>query len=233
MIPLKDDNPSSTIPIVTIFLIITNSCVFIYQNYFVPGGSQPLFLQLGFIPYEMFHFVDINPENLVPVPFTIFTSMFIHGGWLHILGNMLYLWIFGDNIEDRLGHVKFLLFYIMCGTAAALVHGLLNMDSQVPTGGASGAIAGVLGAYMFLFPRARINTLFIVFVFIKIIKDPAIIMLGYWILIQILSGFAEYEAKTGGGIAWFAHVGGFISGLILIVVMKKRRGGHYQRTRRR
>jgi len=227
MIPLKDENPSDTIPIVNIFLIITNISVFIYQNYFVPGGAQPLFLQLGFIPYELSHFVDINPKNLVPVPLTIFTAMFMHGGWLHLLSNMLYLWIFGDNIEDILGHVKYLVFYIFCGIAATLVHGFINIDSQIPTIGASGAIAGILGAYMFLFPRARIKTLVIIFFFVKIVYIPAIIMLGFWILIQAISGFVEYGLRTGSGIAWFAHIGGFITGLALIAILKKRKGRRY------
>jgi len=227
MIPLKDENPSDTIPIVNIILIITNISVFIYQNYFVPGGAQPLFLQLGFIPYELSHFVDINPKNLVPVPLTIFTAMFMHGGWLHLLSNMLYLWIFGDNIEDILGHVKYLIFYIVCGIAATLVHGFINIDSQIPTIGASGAIAGILGAYMFLFPRARIKTLLIIFFFVKIVYIPAIIMLGFWILIQAISGFAEYGLRTGSGIAWFAHIGGFITGLALIAIIKKRKGRRY------
>jgi membrane associated rhomboid family serine protease len=228
MIPLTDENPTDTIPIVNIFLIITNISVFIYQNYFVPGGAHPLFLKLGFIPYELSHLVDINPKNLVPFPLTIFTAMFMHGGWLHLLSNMLYLWIFGDNIEDILGHVKYLIFYIVCGIAATLVHGYINIDSQIPTIGASGAIAGILGAYMLLYPRARIKTLLIIFIFIKIVYIPAIIILGYWILIQVISGFAEYGLRTGSGIAWFAHIGGFIAGMALIAIIKKRKGRRYR-----
>lgn len=227
MIPLKDENPSSTIPIVNIILIVTNCFFFIYLNYFVPGATRSIIFQLGFIPYELSHLVDIDPKNLVPVPLTIFTAMFMHGGWLHLLSNMLYLWIFGDNVEDVLGHLKYLFFYIMCGIAATLAHGFLNIDSRVPTLGASGAIAGVLGAYMFLFPKVRIKTILILFVFIKIVYIPTIIILGYWILIQILSGLAEYDSKAGGGIAWFAHIGGFVAGLVLIVMMKKRKRGRY------
>lgn len=227
MIPLKDENPSSTFPIVNIILIVTNCFFFIYLNYFVPGTTRSIIFQLGFIPYELSHLVDIDPKNLVPVPLTIFTAMFMHGGWLHLLSNMLYLWIFGDNVEDVLGHLKYLFFYIMCGIAATLAHGFLNIDSRVPTLGASGAIAGVLGAYMFLFPKVRIKTILILFVFIKIVYIPTIIILGYWILIQILSGLAEYDSKTGGGIAWFAHIGGFVAGLVLIVMMKKRKRGRY------
>ena len=231
MIPLKDENPSTTVPIINILLIITNGCIFVYQIYFASRDAQDLFLRLGFIPFEVSHFVDISPENLVPIPFTILTAMFIHGGWLHLLSNMLYLWIFGDNVEDRLGHGKYLFFYVMCGMMASVVHGFMDINSKVPSVGASGAIAGVLAAYLYLFPGARIKTLFVVFVFVKIIKLPALIVLGLWILAQILSGFAEYGSQTGGGIAWFAHIGGFVSGLVLIAVMRKRNRGHYSRKR--
>jgi len=227
MIPLKDENPSSTIPFVNIFLIITNISLFIYLNYFISEGRHPIFLQLGFIPYELSHFVDIAPKNLVPVPLTIFTAMFIHGGWLHLLSNMLYLWIFGDNVEDLIGHFKYLIFYLTCGIAATLVHGFINIGSKVPTVGASGAIAGVLGAYIFLFPKARVKTLLILVIFIKIITIPAIIILGFWILMQVLSAYIEYGSKTGGGIAWFAHIGGFAAGLALIILMKKRKKRPY------
>jgi membrane associated rhomboid family serine protease len=223
MIPLKDENPSNTIPVVNTCLIFANLSVFVYQNFFVPGGADPLILRLGFIPYEISNAVDLNPKNLAPVPLTIFTAMFLHGGWLHLLSNMLYLWIFGDNVEDILGHFKYLFFYFMCGIVASLTHGFLNLSSQVPTIGASGAIAGVLGAYMFLFPKARIRTLMILFVFIQVISVPAIILLGYWILIQVLSGITEFGSQTQGGIAWFAHVGGFICGFILIIMMRKPR----------
>jgi membrane associated rhomboid family serine protease len=223
MIPLRDENPSSTIPIVNTFLILANLSVFIYQNFFVQGGAGPLFTRLGFIPYELTHAVDIAPKNLAPVPLTIITSMFMHAGWIHFLGNMLYLWIFGDNIEDVLGHLKYFFFYLLCGVSASLTHGLVNFSSQVPTVGASGAVAGVLGAYMFLFPGARVRTLFIVFVFIRVISVPAIILLGYWILIQLLSGITEFGSGMGGGVAWFAHIGGFVTGLVLVILMRKRR----------
>ena len=224
MIPLKDENPSKSIPIVNSFLILTNFSVFVYQNFFVPGGAGPLIPRLGSIPYEVINAVDLDPKNLVPVPLTLLTSMFIHGGWLHILGNMLYLWIFGDNVEDTLGHLKYLCFYLMCGIIASLTHAFLNFSSQVPVVGASGAIAGVLGAYMFLFPKARIRTVLILLVFVRVVSVPAVVLLGYWILIQILSGMTEFESLTPTGIAWFAHVGGFGAGFILIMMMRKRRG---------
>jgi membrane associated rhomboid family serine protease len=142
---------------------------------------------------------------------------------------MLYLWIFGDNVEDMLGHFKYLFFYLMCGLMACLTHGLLNFSSQVPTIGASGAIAGVLGAYMLLFPRARVRTFVMLFVFIQVISVPAIILLGYWILIQVLSGITEFGSRTTSGIAWFAHIGGFVTGFVLIAMTKKRAGRPYLR----
>ena len=221
MIPLRDENPSRTVSLVNIILILANVSIFIYQNFFISGGAESLLLRLGCIPYEFTHFVDISPPALVPVPLTIITAMFMHGGWVHLLGNMLFLWIFGDNIEDRLGHFRYLSFYLLCGLIASLSHILTNLSSQVPSIGASGAIAGVMGAYMVLFPRARIRTLLILGIFIQIVRIPAIVMLGYWILIHVLSGFAEFGPRTGGGIAWFAHIGGFIAGLFLIIVMKK------------
>lgn len=223
MIPLRDENPSKTIPFVNILLILANIAIFIYQIFFSFRDPQTLFLRLGCIPYELTHFVDIGPPSLVPIPLTIFTAMFMHGGWIHLLSNMLFLWIFGDNIEDKLGHFRYLCFYIMCGVAASLFHIVTNLHSQVPSIGASGAIAGVMGAYMWLFPKARIKTLLILGIFIQVVRIPAIVMLGYWILIQVLSGFAEWGSSTGGGIAWFAHVGGFVTGLFLIIIMKKHR----------
>ncbi len=222
MIPLKDENPSKTIPFVNVFLILTNITAFIYLKYFLNGEPQQVFSQLGFIPYEFSHLKDIRPTNLVPLPLSLFTSMFIHGGWIHLMSNMLYLWIFGDNIEDRLGHIRYILFYLMCGILATLVYGFVNMNSRIPTVGASGAIAGVLGAYLLLFPAARIKTLFILFIFAKIIRLPALVVLGFWIIVQILSGFTEYRMQDTGGIAWFAHIGGFISGLMLVKLFKKR-----------
>jgi membrane associated rhomboid family serine protease len=223
MIPLQDENPSRTIPIINVSLIVANIVVFIYQYFFFSGGPERFTLQWSCIPYEFTHFVDIDPPALVPIPLTIFTSMFMHGGWLHLLGNMLFLWIFGDNVEDKLGHLRYLVFYLFCGVVASFSHIFTNLDSQIPSLGASGAISGVMGAYIFLFPGARIKTLVIWFVFIQIIRIPAVVMIGYWILIQILSGLAEFGSIKGGGIAWFAHIGGFVAGLILILLLKKRK----------
>ncbi len=221
MIPLRDENPSRVVPFVNIVLISANISVFIYQNFLISGGAEQLFLRLGCIPYELSHLVDIDPPAFVPLPLTVLTAMFMHGGWIHLLSNMLFLWIFGDNVEDKLGHLRYLSFYLMCGIGASLSHVFTNLNSQTPSIGASGAIAGVMGAYMVLFPKARIRTLLILGIFIQIVRIPAVLVLGYWILIQILSGFAEFGPQTGSGIAWFAHIGGFIAGFLLIMVMKK------------
>ncbi len=223
MIPLKNENPSKKIPFVNIMLILANMVIFIYQHFLALQDVQSLFLRLGCIPYEFTHFVDIAPQALVPVPLTIFTAMFIHGGWIHLLSNMLFLWIFGDNVEGKLGHFKYLCFYVLCGVAGSICHIAVNLHSQVPSIGASGAIAGVMGAYMWLFPGARIRTLLIWVIFVQVVSVPAIIMIGYWILIQILSAFAGWDSRTGGGIAWFAHIGGFVAGLVLAIIMKRRR----------
>ena len=223
MIPLQDENPSKTIPIINIFLIIANITLFIYQYFIISEGPDFFILVLGCIPYEFTHFVDIDPPALIPFPLTLFSSMFMHGGLLHLLGNMLFLWIFGDNVEDKLGHLRYLGFYLVCGVAASLSHILTNINAQIPSIGASGAISGVMGGYMFLFPKARVKTLVIWFVFIQIIRIPAVVMIGYWILIQVLSGLAEFGSIKGGGIAWFAHIGGFVMGFILIILMRKKR----------
>ena len=223
MIPLRDENPSRSFPVVNIVLILINGFLFVYPHVFASGIAGTLYLELGFIPCEFFHLRDTGVQNRVPPILTPITAMFLHGGWIHLLGNMLYLWIFGDNVEDVLGHGRYLLFYILCGLAATLVHGFLHMDSAVPTIGASGAIAGVLGAYLYLFPGARIRTLVIVVIIIRVVRIPAILLLGIWILIQTASGLAELRHSSGAGIAWFAHIGGFTAGFLLILMMRKKR----------
>ena len=223
MIPLKDENPAQTIPVVNILLIFANMAIFLFQHFLASSDVQTLFLRLGFIPYELTRFVDQAPPALVPLPLTIFTAMFMHGGLVHLLSNMLFLWIFGDNVEDKLGHIKYFCFYVLCGVAGAIGHILTNPHSQVPSIGASGAIAGVMGAYMWLFPRARIVTLLILLIYVQVIKVPAIVMIGYWIFIQVLSGFGAWGSRAGGGVAWFAHVGGFVAGLFIVIIMKKGR----------
>jgi membrane associated rhomboid family serine protease len=223
MIPLKDENPSKTFPFVNTLLIVLNACIFAYQTFWFPGKPHVLFLRLGFIPYEITHLKDIYPPAWVPLILTVLTALFLHGGWLHFTGNMLYLWIFGDNVEDKLGHFKYLAFYMTCGVIASFAHALFNISSKVPTIGASGAIAGVLGAYVILFPGARIKTLIILIFLIQVVRIPAVLLLGYWILIQVVSGLGTHGVQAGTGVAWFAHIGGFACGLALAVFMKKHR----------
>ncbi len=220
MIPLRDENPSRSIPIINIGLILSNIAVFVYQHFYTPGDVQMLFYRFGFVPYQFFHFVDFGPKNGIGIPLSIFTAMFMHAGWLHLLGNMLYLWIFGDNIEDTLGHRRYLFFYLVCGIAATLIHGVFNVNSKIPTVGASGAIAGVLGAYMLHYPKARVRVLLIFIIFVRIVKVPALALLGVWMLLQIFGGI---NAQSEVGIAWFAHIGGFLAGCLLMVAMKKKR----------
>ena len=226
MIPFKDDNPSRTLPLVTLILLAINCATFIYQHLFLAAGPMDMIYRYGFVPSGWHHFAD-RPFPAMAMPWLrMVTAMFIHGGWLHLIGNMLYLWIFGDNVEDRLGHVRYLAFYLVCGIGATMVHAMLYPASQTPTVGASGAIAGVMGAYLIFFPRARVRTLVVWIVFVQILRVPAIVALGYWVLIQILSGMAEYGQGSKGGIAWFAHIGGFACGLayaVLVRAMRRRR----------
>lgn len=223
MIPLKDDIPSESFPIVTIIIISLNILVFLYQ-FSMGRMSEGFNFAFGAIPYEIAHFKDIPPFIPFPPFFTVFTSMFMHGGIIHIIGNMLYLWIFGDNVEDAMGHIRFFLFYIICGLCAASVQIAVNPNSMVPLIGASGAIAGVLGAYILLYPRANIYTLIPFFVFFYIIKLPALLVLSLWIVFQMISGSESFiNGIEHGGVAWFAHIGGFFAGLILINFFKKKR----------
>ena len=226
MIPLRDDTPRFSKPYVTYFLIALNTLVFLYELTLPPRNLDGLLYLFGVVPTSvraMLHGVEgINPAAaLVP----ILTSMFLHASWLHLIGNMWVLWIFGDNIEDYLGHFKYLVFYILSGIAASLAHIALNSHSRIPSVGASGAIAGVMGAYFVLFPSARVLTL-VPFLFVFFVWLPAWIMLGYWFVIEFLSGAATsiaYSQKTGGGIAFWAHVGGFAAGIALIKMFPSRR----------
>jgi membrane associated rhomboid family serine protease len=210
MIPLRDVIPSRTAPIVTLSLIAVNVLVFLYQVSLGPEGED-FALYFGLVP-AAFSWVSV------------FTSMFLHGGFLHVAGNMLYLWIFGDNVEDRMGHGRFLVFYLLCGIAAALVQTIVNPDSVVPMVGASGAIAGVMGAYFVLYPHSRILTLVPIFFFVQLIEVPAIFFLGIWFLMQFLSGVGSVATTTArtGGIAFWAHVAGFVVGVTAVAVFRRR-----------
>lgn len=222
MIPIKDDNPTDTFPFVTISIIVINVAVFFYQLVLGEKGGEVFLYRTAAIPYEITHLKYITPRGFVSPPFTLLTAMFVHGGLLHLGGNMLFLWIFGDNIEDRLGHVKFILFYLMAGIIASLTHILFNPESLVPMVGASGAIAGVLGAYFLLFPRAQVLTLVFLLFFVTVVRIPAVLFLGLWFFFQILA--SGMGAGGGGGIAWYAHIGGFIAGIAGVLLFRPRRG---------
>jgi len=213
MIPLQDLNPSRTRPYVTWTLIIINVLVFLYQLLVeAAGGLDQLVYTAGVIPAE-FVTRPISTELL-----TLGTSMFLHGGWTHLLGNMLYLWIFGDNVEDRMGHVRYLFFYFIGGMAAGLAQVAFNADSYVPMIGASGAIAAVLGAYLVEYPKARVRSLVFLGYFVRFVNIPALIVLGMWFVIQFFNGFLSLSSSyaAGGGVAYLAHVGGFVAGLLLV-----------------
>ena len=211
MIPLRDVIPSRTTPYVTVTIIVLNSIAWLFEIS-LPHDTLPVFLQVyGVVP------ADFSPPTLV-------TSMFLHGGWMHVIGNMWYLWIFGDNVEDRLGHGRFIVFYLLCGIVAALGQIVADPTSMLPTIGASGAIAGVMGAYFVLYPQSRVLTLIPLFIFWELIELPAIVLLGFWFLMQLFSaGTIAVTASTGGGgVAFMAHVAGFITGMIAVFVFRKR-----------
>ncbi|HDZ62352.1 MAG TPA: rhomboid family intramembrane serine protease [Nitrospirae bacterium] len=214
MIPYKSDNPVSIFPFVTVGLIVVNVFVFILQMT-APIDPEEIVFAYGAIPHFLLTFNSVQPLH---PSLTVFTSMFMHGSVLHLGGNMLYLWIFGNNIEDQLGHFRFLMFYLLCGLAAVYSHALSDPYSMVPMIGASGAVSGILGAYLLLFPRARIHTLVFLLFFVQVVRLPALFVIGFWILIQILNGMMSQGAAEHGGIAWFAHIGGFISGIVLIML---------------
>ena len=228
MIPIRDDTPRYSTPYVTYFIIALNVVVFLFELSVGMQGQRALnamIYQFGVVPRHFERAVASGAAFRVPGLFlTILTSMFLHGGWLHIIGNMWFLWIFGDNIEDYLGHLRYLLFYLASGVAAALTHVLLNAGSNIPTVGASGAIAGVMGAYFVLYPRARVLTLVPLIVFFTFWWIPARVMLGYWFVVQFLMGTATSIApsQSTGGVAVWAHVGGFITGIILIKLLPER-----------
>ena len=215
MLPLADHNPRRTTPVINILLIGANVLFFFWEVSLGPDIERTLF-GVAFIPAR-FWYAPIDPRNIA----SMFVSMFLHGGWLHLGGNMLYLWIFGDNIEDRLGHFRYLLFYLLCGIVATLAHAFFNPSSRMPSIGASGAIAGVLGAYILLFPRAQVTTLIPIFFFITIREIPAFIILGLWFVLQLFVGVASLGVAEGnaGGVAYFAHIGGFVAGMVLIALM--------------
>ena len=225
MIPLRDDAPRFSTPWVTYFLIALNTLVFLFELTLQPAARAQFFFQFGVVPANLSGLLRGQPGiTLEAAVLPVFTSMFLHGSWLHIIANMWALWIFGDNIEDYLGPFRFLLFYLVAGIAANGVQALFNLDSAVPTIGASGAIAGVMGAYFLLYPSARVLTL-VPFFFVFFTWLPAWVVLGYWFLVQFVSGAATSISSAGqdsGGVAFWAHVGGFLAGVALIKLAPKR-----------
>ena len=213
MFPIRDTQPSHNRPVTVTLLIALNVLVFLYEFSLDPYSRNDFISVYGLIPGQRhFHL------------YAVVTSMFLHGGWMHIIGNMWFLWIFGDNVEDALGHFKYLVFYVLCGIAAGMTQVLFSAGSRLPMVGASGAIAGVMGAYLIKFPKSRIVTLVFVFIFFTTIEVPAGLMLAYWFFIQFFSGVGTigYSHVSQGGTAFFAHIGGFITGMILVGVMGTR-----------
>jgi membrane associated rhomboid family serine protease len=217
MIPLKDDNPTRTFPIINYALIVANVAVFLYQITLPPNAYKAFLMANAMIPMRIPQFLA-GYVGFKMTFYPMFTSMFLHGGLMHLLGNMLFLYIFGDNVEDYVGHLPYLLFYLVCGIASGLIHSLFNLHSSLPALGASGAISGVMGAYAVLFPRARVLMLFFVF----LVPVPAYFVLGYWFLLQFLSGIGEFGAAASGGVAWWAHIGGFLMGMVVALMVRRR-----------
>lgn len=219
MFPIKTDSSSLRFPIFTSLFIATNFFLFVHEV--ALGSALPVFIRkYGAIPYEITHFIDSYPYVNFPVYFTLLTSLFLHGSWIHILGNMWFLFIFGKNVEDWLGHTRFILFYLVCGIGASLVQVLFNPLSSIPTIGASGAVAGVLGGYFVLYPRARVLCVVPLFFFIRIVAIPAFLFLGFWIVWQL---FSQMTIGTYSNIAFLAHIGGFFIGLFWIRWLKLKR----------
>jgi membrane associated rhomboid family serine protease len=231
MIPLRDENPSHRRPVVTVALILINLAFFAYELSLGPG-LQDFLMGSAFVPARLFGDGHGGVGELQLAGALL--SMFLHGGWAHIGGNMLFLWIFGDNVEDRLGHLRFAVFYLACGFAATYAQAFAQPELAVPTVGASGAIAGVLGAYLFLFPAARIHTLVLLGFVITKLKVPALVYLPIWFGLQFVSGLAALGATTSaeaGGVAWFAHIGGFVAGPVVYLLLGGRRRPHSRRPR--
>jgi membrane associated rhomboid family serine protease len=233
MFPLRDDNPISITPVVAWALIAVNTAVFLYQISLPPDVERHFVHQFGAIPALITSSASLAASKAVlPPVMTLFTSMFLHGSWMHLVGNMWFLWIFGNNIEDAMGHLRFLAFYLICGILASLSHIFSYPESAIPSIGASGAIAGALGAYLLLYPRARVWTLIFLGFFVKLIYIPAGVILGFWILLQFVSGSVAGRQEMGG-VAFWAHIGGFVAGILLTGLFKKSSVRFFNPSRRR
>lgn len=223
--PIKDNVPTVRKPILTIALIVINTVIFLFSMTLGREGFQWFTVQYGYIPFEFWNSVELTPNLPVSTYFTMISSMFMHGGWMHLIGNMLFLWIYGNNVEDYFGRVRFILFYLFAGFMAIGLFTLFGPNSQIPLVGASGAIAGVMGAYMVLYPKAKVTVL-IVFFFIQFVELPAKLVLGMWFAYQLL--MVVMSSSSGGGVAWMAHVGGFLFGYGLLKIMMKFKGNKPQ-----
>jgi len=243
VLPYKDENPTDLTPVITLGIIVLNVLAWLFVQ--GAGAAEPLarsVCQLGLIPGEVLH--TVPPGTAVPLGeglrcvltadanwWTVVTSMFMHGGWLHLIGNMWFLWVFGNNIEDSMGHTRFVVFYLLSGVAAAATQMLVDPGSRIPMVGASGAISGVMGAYILLYPRVRVHTLITLGFFLTTVTLPAYVILGYWFVLQLLFGTVGALSGAQGGVAVWAHVGGFVAGLLLIKLfanseyLERRRGG--------
>lgn len=218
MIPIRDENPTRVRPVITVLLIAANAGIFLYQMTLPPEAARQLILTRGLIPGDLTRLPDLGTPALGPGAASIVTSMFLHGGLLHLLFNVWFLWIFGNNVEEAMGRIRYPVFYLLCGVAAALTQVAVFPASTVPMIGASGAIAGVLGAYFLLYPHARILTL-VPFFFLYIVRLPAFVVLGLWFALQVL--YSAMSDPARGGVAWSAHAGGFVAGMLLVPIFRK------------
>lgn len=222
MIPLRDSVPSGTMPIVTIAIIVINSVIWLYE-YSLGRDVNRFIIEYGLIPIRFVTYYRYEGGMVDNALIPLVSSIFMHGGWMHVIGNMWFLWIFGDNVEDRLGHSTYLAFYLLCGIGASLIHVAFQPTSDLPMLGASGAIAGVLGAYLISYPHARVYTLLIIFFFIRFVEIPAFLFLIVWFLFQFVAGTAQFGVhQEAGGVAYWAHTGGFVVGVLLLWIMPKR-----------
>ncbi len=218
MIPFKDNVPSRRFPVITVMLILANVAAFLYEMSLPSEVLDDFFFSYGIVPSKL----QLGGQSAIPlfayIGISLVTSMFLHGGIIHLLGNIWFLWIFGDNVEDRMGPLRFLFFYLLCGVLAGGAHVLFNLTSRIPTIGASGAVAGVLGAYLISYPLARVSTLLPLLIIWPVVELPALLLLGFWFSVQLFNGTFSIGAASGmtGGVAWWAHIGGFLSGVILI-----------------
>jgi membrane associated rhomboid family serine protease len=231
MIPIADDAPRTGRPLVNVLLLLVIAAVFLYQQGLPPLAAERLYFRLGCIPREITRLVDTGPSALVPLPLTLITALFLHGGWIHLVVNMVFLWVFGNGVEARLGHLRYAAFFLGCGAAASLTQAVSHPDSGIPVVGASGAVSAAMAAYLVFFPTARIKTLVFWFIFVQLVRIPVAVFLGAWIALQFLAGLSQQNGN--GGVAWFAHLGGFAAGLAVALRIRYRGRGSPKRAKRK